>query len=81
MNPERLQMKGLLSDLQRRAKSLSMEASGLIILVRTILSPYQDDVTLLDVEKALVSMGRLQDIIFELREIKAKIGRLEKDLD
>ena len=61
MNPERLQLKGMLAESKKRFRTLDTEASGLILIIRSLLNPYED-VTKIDTEKALVSMQRLNTI-------------------
>ena len=80
MNIERLQMKGLLAESKKKYKKLDYDASGLIILIRTYLSPYEDDVTQLDVDKALSTVEKLKKTVEEMRELKEKIQKLEDDL-
>lgn len=81
MNIERLKLKGLLSEAKQKLKKLDVDSSGLIILIRTYISPYEDDLTNLEVEKALQAMERLQSNIAEIKELKQKIKNLEADLD
>ena len=57
MNPERLQPKGMLAESKKSFRSLDTEGSGLVILIRSLLNPYED-ISKLDTEKALVSMKR-----------------------
>lgn len=81
MNIERLKLKGLLSEAKQKLKKLDVDSSGLIILIRTYISPYEDDLTNLEVEKALQAMERLQSNIAEIKELKQKIKNLEADID
>jgi len=81
MNPERLQMKGLLADHKKRERRLDSEISGRITLIRSILNPYAEDVTTLDTEAGLNEMTALHKTVCELRELRAKIARLEGDLE
>ncbi len=81
MNPERLQMKGLLAEHKKRESRLDSEISGRMMLIRTILNPYAEDVTKLDTESGLNEMTALHKAANELREIRAKIARLESDLE
>ena len=37
MNPEILQMKGMLAEAKKKYRSLDTEASGLVILIRSLL--------------------------------------------
>lgn len=80
MNPERLQLKGMLAESKKRFRTLDTEASGLILIIRSSLNPYED-VTKIDTEKALVSMQRLNTIQTELKNLEVKIRNLEAELD
>ena len=42
MNPEILQMKGMLAEAKKKYRSLDTEASGLVILIRSLLNPYEE---------------------------------------
>ena len=53
MNPEKLQLKGMLAESKKRFRTLDTEASGLVILVRSLLNPYED-IKNLDMEKMFV---------------------------
>ena len=77
MNIERIQLKGQLSEAKSRYKQLDTEASGLIILIRSLLNPFEDDNSKIDIEKVSVQTIRLQKIILELRLLKNKIKNLE----
>lgn len=78
MNIERIQLKGQLAEAKSKYKYLDTEAAGLILLIRSLLNPFEDDTTKLDIEKALVQFQRLQTIVLELRILKDKIQKLEK---
>ena len=80
MNPERLQLKGMLAESKKRFRTLDTEASGLILIIRSLLNPYED-VTKIDTEKALVSMQRLNTIQTELKNLEVKIRNLEAELN
>jgi hypothetical protein len=80
MNMEILAAKGQLAGHKKRYRDLDMEAAGLRIIVRQVLSPYEDDVTQLRVDEAAASMNRLKTVVAEMRELKAKIARIEADL-
>ena len=80
MNPERLQLKGMLAESKKRFRTLDTEASGLILIIRSLLNPYED-VTKIDTEQALVSMQRLNTIQTELKNLEVKIRNLEAELD
>ncbi|MBR6126472.1 hypothetical protein IKQ21_02190 [bacterium] len=80
MNPERLQLKGMLAEAKKSFRTLDTEASGLVILIRSLLNPYED-ITKLDVEKALASTKRLNDVQQEMRSLETKIKNLESELE
>lgn len=78
MNIERIQLKGQLAEAKSKSKQLDTEAAGLIILIRSLLNPFEDDTSKIDIEKVTVQTARLQNIIFELRSLKDKINNLEE---
>lgn len=81
MNIERMQFQGQLADLKKKFKNLDTEASGLLILIRSLLNPYEEDLTKLDTEKALASLDRFNKIVLELKTLKQKIEKMESDID
>ena len=81
MNLERMQLKGLLVESQKKYKTLDTEASGLIILIRSVLSPYQEDMTQLQIDKVMTYTDRLHSVILELKELKSKIEKLEREFE
>ena len=76
MNPEILQMKGMLAEAKKKYRTLDTEASGLVILIRSLLNPYEE-IQKLDMDKVLVSVNRLKDITKEMQALK----RLESELE
>ncbi len=80
MNPERLQMKGMLAEAKKSFRTLDTEASGLIILIRALLNPYED-IKNLDMDKVFVSVKRLKDISKEMQVLNEKIKNLESELE
>ena len=78
MNPERLQLKGMLAESKKSYRSLDTEASGLVILIRSLLNPY-DEISNLDTEKALVSLKRLNVVHTEMKALSVKIKNLESE--
>ncbi len=81
MNIERIQLKGQLAEAKSKYRNLDVEAAGLILLIRSLLNPYEDDTTKQETEKALVSLTRLNEIVTELRRLKKKISNLEDYFD
>ncbi len=80
MNPEILQAKGMLAELKRKYNQLDLEACGLITLIRTLLNPWESDITKLQIDKASSSMNRLKILQEELTSLKRKIKELEESL-
>lgn len=81
MNIERLQLKDNLAKNKQKFKELDIKVSGLILVVRNYLNPYEDDVTELETEKAFQSMGELNQTVQEMKELKVKIHKMERDLE
>lgn len=80
MNPERLQLKGMLAESKKRFRTLDTEASGLILIIRSLLNPYED-VTKIDTEKGLIHTQRLNKITQEMKDLRIKITNLEQELE
>lgn len=80
MNPEKLQLKGMLAESKKRFRTLDTEASGLVILIRSLLNPYED-VKNLDMEKVGVSTKRLTTVVDELKTLAEKIKKLEDEFE
>lgn len=80
MNPEKLQLKGMLAEAKKRFRTLDTEASGQIILVRTLLNPYEEILNL-DMDKVLISVKRLAEITNEIKVLNEKIKKLESELE
>lgn len=81
MNIEKMQFQGQLAEFKKKLKNLDTEASGLVILIRSLLNPYEDNLTKLETEKALASVTRLNQILTEMKFIKTKIEKMEENLD
>ena len=80
MNPERLQLKGMLAECKKQLGELRTQASGYVLIIRSLLNPYED-VSKLDTEKALSSMKLLNDVKAEIIEVSQKVKNLEAELD
>lgn len=80
MNPEKLQLKGMLAESKKSFRTLDTEASGLVILIRSLLNPYEETKNL-DMEKVSVSVKRLKDITEELKILSQKIKNLEVEFE
>lgn len=80
MNPEKLQMKGMLAESKKKFRTMDTEASGLIILIRSLLNPYEE-IKNIDMEKVSVSVDRLKEITFEMKTLSEKIKKLETEFE
>ena len=80
MNQEIQRMRGLLAVNREKREQLQLEASGLVVLVRQYLDPYEQDFTRLKIDEALQSMTRLAEIRREAAELGRAIAQLEEDL-
>lgn len=76
MNPEKLQLKGLLVESKKQYQTLDMESSGLVILIRALLNPYEETLKL-ETEKIIVAVERLHSIQNKMKALKEKIDKLE----
>ena len=81
MNIERIQLNGQLAEAKSKYKHLDTEAAALILLIRAVLNPFEEDTTKIEVEKAVVSINKLQDVVEELKGLKTKIQKLEEYFD
>lgn len=81
MNTERLQIKGQLADAKQEFERISILADSRLISIRTILNPYTDDITELNIEKAAVEMTELAKNHAELKALKSKIKKLDEALN
>lgn len=80
MNIEIMRLKTSLSDSKKKLRSLDTEASGLIILIRTYLNPYED-ISNIDMNKVTVSVDRLNVVTVEMKELSEKIKKMESELE
>lgn len=80
MNLERLQLKGLLAESKKKYRALDTECSGLVLLLRSLLNPYEE-VLNLDTEKISVSVQRLCVAQAEMKELSEKIKKLESEFE
>ena len=80
MNPERLQFKGMLAESKKKYRALDTEASGLILLLRALLNPYEP-ILELDIEKIITTANRLNTVHSEMKETSDKIKKLEAEVE
>ena len=80
MNIERLQLKGLLAESKKTYRALDTEASGLILLLRSLLNPYEA-IVLLDMDKIVSITSRLNTVQTEMKNYAEKIKKLEAEIE
>jgi hypothetical protein len=80
MNVERMQLKGMLAEAKKKFRTLDTEASGLIILIRSLLNPYEE-ILKLDMAKVVVLTKRLSKTAEEMKELQEKTSKLEAELE
>ncbi len=80
MREEIMKAKGRLAEYRRKRGECSLEAKGLIALLRSVLDPFEPDVGRLRVPEARANMDRLADVHEEIRDLDARIAELEADL-
>ena len=54
MNIERIQLKGQLAEAKSKYKHLDTEAAALILLIRAVLNPFEEDPTKIEVVRIVV---------------------------
>ena len=77
---EVLALRGRLELARRKYQDLDELVSLDLISIRNILNPWEEDVTKLDIEKALVGMKRLHANVAELRKLKETMTSLQEAL-
>lgn len=77
---ERVLAKGYLAEAKKRLREKDLEASGLLVSIRTMLNPYEDDLTKIEIEKVIVMAKKLGECIEEMKTLRAKIEKLEEEL-
>ena len=80
MNPEKLQFKGMLAESKKKYRALDTEASGLILLLRALLNPYEP-ILELDIEKIITTTNRLNTVHSEMKNASEKIKKLEAEFE
>lgn len=77
---EKVQWKGQLAELKGRYNTLKFEGQGLLILLRSLLNPFEPDLTRLQVEIIENNADRLKTVVQQMREAKAQIEKLQEAL-
>ncbi|HDH01104.1 MAG TPA: hypothetical protein ENG80_04780 [Nitrospirae bacterium] len=81
MSKERLALKGRLIDKKKDYREAVRRADSLIITIRDIIDPYEEDFTDLDLARSQVAMNDLCKLKKEARDLKEQIDRMERDLN
>lgn len=76
-----MQIKGQLAESKKKLRNLQTEAAGHIILARSLLNPYEDDLAKLEMDKVSSVTERLNQLVAEIRTLKEKIKKLESWFD
>lgn len=80
MNPERLQLKGMLVEARKQLRELDTQASGYVLIIRSVLNPYEEIIRI-DTEKALSSIKLLDETKQKILSLQLKIKNLESELE
>ena len=80
MNTEKMQLKELLTKTKKCFMTLDTEASALILLIRTFLSPYEK-ITKLNMHKITFLTKRLDKTAAEMKTLTEEISKLEAELE
>lgn len=80
MNPEKLQLKGLLVENKKKFRTYDTECSGLVILIRSLLNPYEE-ILKLDMDKILITVQRLAEVQKQMKDTSDKIKKLEAEFE
>jgi hypothetical protein len=75
-----MQLKGMLAEAKKKFRTMDTEASGLIILIRSLLNPYEE-ILKLDMPKVVVLTERLSKTVEEMKILSEKIQKLEAELE
>ena len=76
MRDEILKAKGRLAEDRHKRKELSLEAKGLVALLRNALDPYEPDIARLPIPEAAANMDRLAAVHREIGILDGQIDEL-----
>ena len=80
MRDEILRAKGRLVEARRKRNELSLEGKGLLVLLRSLLDPYEPDLARLRIPESRANMDRLAAVHEEIRLLDSQIDELATDL-
>ena len=82
MNNERLLMKGVLSELRKDVQKYELIAQDEIMVIRSTTNPLtHNDIRDMNLHAAQASLSRLADAQAKIGEFRAKITKIEKELE
>lgn len=80
MRQEILQLKGRIAELRQTLQQKELEASGLIIQIRSLADPYENDMTHIKSEQLSISARLLHECVTQIKTTTEQLKRLEADL-
>lgn len=80
MNIEIMQLKTKLAESKNKAKELDVKISRLFYEMKASINPYYEDISEIESDKILQIAQELSSTVNELKVIKEKIHKLERDL-
>lgn len=80
MRQEILALKGRISELKSKISEKELEASGLIIQIRTFADPYENDMTHIKSAQIRTAAKLLDESINTIKTLRSELDRLEGDL-
>ena len=80
MNAEIARIRCLIAEAEKQERLFDAKCKGAIFLIRNLLNPYEDDITLLDTGQALQAAKALDMDRNGLKTLREKIRRMKADL-
>lgn len=80
MRNEILRAKGRIAELKSKITEKELEASGLIIQIRTFADPYENDMTRIKSGQIRTASNLLDECITTIKTLGSELERLERDL-
>lgn len=81
MSNEIFLLKARLADKKKSLESMKLKADNYIILLRDVIDPYAEDFTVLDLDRASITMQDFVSLQKEAKLLKDQIARMENDLN
>lgn len=80
MRHEILKAKGRIAELKSKIAEKELEASGLIIQIRTFADPYENDMSHIKSGQIRTAANLLDESITTIKTLRSELERLEDDL-